>query len=200
MKKNLSRFFLIFTAMTTSLFAHNSSHAPKSAHAVFGGGCFWCTEALFQNLPGVLSVQAGFAGGTTKNPTYKEVCVGDTGHAEVIQVTFDPSKISYNQLLDLFWRAHDPTTWNQQGADQGPQYRSVIFTTSPEQQKLAEISKKKAQAQFSQPIVTTIQPLIAFYSAEDLHQNYYQKNPTAPYCCAVIAPKLEKFKIPTGSH
>ena len=180
--------------MMTSLLAHDSSEAVKPAQAVLGGGCFWCTEALFQKLPGVLAVKSGFAGGATKNPTYEEVCTGRTGHAEVIQVTYDPKKVSYDQLLDLFWRAHDPTTWNQQGADLGPQYRSVIFTTTPEQQRLAEASKKKTQESFSKPIVTEIKPLTVFYPAEDLHQNYYLNNKNAPYCRAVIAPKLEKLQ------
>ncbi|MFZ4115359.1 MAG: peptide-methionine (S)-S-oxide reductase MsrA [Chthoniobacterales bacterium] len=169
--------------------------SPTTAQAVLGGGCFWCMEALFQKLPGVLSVQSGFAGGTTKNPTYEKVCEGNTGHAEVIEITYDPKKISYNQLLDLFWRAHDPTTWNQQGADLGPQYRSVIFTTSPEQQQIAEASKKNAQAYFEKPIVTEIKPLTHFYPAEKYHQNYYLNNRNAPYCRAVIAPKLQKLHM-----
>jgi peptide-methionine (S)-S-oxide reductase len=199
----MKKLFLIilFTFMnsffTSPTFAGNDDHvaSPTTAQAVLGGGCFWCMEALFQKLPGVLSVQSGFAGGTTKNPNYEKVCVGNTGHAEVIEITYDPQKISYNQLLDLFWRAHDPTTWNQQGADLGPQYRSVIFTTSPEQQQIAEASKKNAQAYFEKPIVTEIKPLTHFYPAEKYHQNYYLNNRNAPYCRAVIAPKLQKLHM-----
>ena len=181
--------------MITSLFATDSTASHKPAQAVLGGGCFWCMEALFQKLPGVISVQSGFAGGTIKNPTYEQVSMGNTGYAEVIQITYDPKKVSYDQLLDLFWRAHDPTTWNQQGGDLGPQYRSVIFTTSPEQQEQAEASKKNAQSYFSKPIVTEIKPLTHFYSAEKYHQNYYLNNRNAPYCRAVIAPKLQKLHM-----
>ena len=165
-----------------------------SSDAVFGGGCFWCMEALFQRLPGVTQVQSGFAGGQTKNPTYEEVCTEKTGHAEVIKVTYDPQKISYDQLLDFFWKAHDPTTLNRQGADEGTQYRSLILTTNPEQQRLAEASKKKIQAFFKAPIVTEIEPLVAFYPADISHQDYYRNHPNAPYCRAVIAPKLKKLR------
>lgn len=179
----------------TSFFATAADPSSSTEQATLGGGCFWCTEALFQKHPGVLLVKAGFAGGTTKNPTYEEVCSGKTGHAEVIQITYDPKKVSYDQLLDLFWRAHDPTTWNSQGADQGPQYRSIILTNSPEQQQLAEASKKKAQVYFSKPIVTEIKPLTAFYPADEHHQDYYLKNRNAPYCQLVIAPKLEKLNL-----
>ncbi len=181
--------------MITSIFATTSSSAATSEQAVLGSGCFWCSEALFQKLPGVISVKAGFAGGATKNPTYEEVCTGQTGHAEVIQIIYDPKKISYDQLLDLFWRSHDPTTLNQQGADMGTQYRSVIFTTSPNQESLAEASKKSAQNSFSKPIVTEIKPLTTFYAASEHHQDYYLKNSNAPYCRAVIAPKLKKLQI-----
>ncbi len=186
---------LLFTTVMTSTFATVLSSATTSAQAVFGSGCFWCSEALFQKLPGVTSVKAGFAGGTTKNPTYEEICTGQTGHAEVVQITYDPKKVSYDQLLDLFWRSHDPTTLNQQGADTGTQYRSVIFTTSPEQQRLAEASKKSTQGLFSKPIVTEIKPFTGFYPADAHHQDYYLKNSNAPYCRAVIAPKLKKFQI-----
>lgn len=178
--------------MTTSLFA---TPCENSEQAVFGGGCFWCLEALFQTLPGVTHVQAGFAGGATKHPTYEEVCTGQTGHAEVIEVTYDEKKTSYAQLLDFFWRVHDPTTLNRQGADVGTQYRSIILTTTPEHQRLAELSKKKAQAAFKNPIVTEIKPLVAFYPADISHQDYYRTHPNAPYCRAVIAPKLEKLKV-----
>lgn len=187
---------LFFIFMTLSSFAIASeTSSSQTPQVTLGGGCFWCTEALFQKYPGVLSVKAGFAGGTTKNPTYEEVCTGKTGHAEVIQITYDPTKVSYDQLLDLFWRAHDPTTFNQQGADLGPQYRSIILTNSTEQQRLAEASKKRAQAYFAKPIVTEIKPLSVFYPAEEHHQDYYLKNKTAPYCQLVIAPKLEKLHL-----
>lgn len=183
-----------FMIVTPSLFAATvSSKKNRPSQAILGGGCFWCMEALFQKLPGVLSVHSGFAGGTIKNPSYEQVSGGNTGYAEVIQVTYDPKKISYDQLLNLFWRAHDPTTLNQQGGDFGPQYRSVIFTTTPEQQMAAEISKKNAQSYFNKPIVTEIKPLPHFYPAEQYHQNYYLKNPNAPYCRAVIAPKIVKL-------
>ena len=185
----------ILTSMISSMLATEPNALKDQDQAVLGGGCFWCMEALFQKLPGVISVQSGFAGGSSKNPTYEKVCEGGTGHAEVIEITYDPKKISYDQLLDLFWRAHDPTTWNQQGADLGPQYRSVIFTTSPEQHKLAEASRKNAQDCFAKPIVTQIEPLTHFYPAEKYHQNYYQNNRNAPYCRAVIAPKLKKLHM-----
>ena len=171
--------------------------SPKSATATFGGGCFWCIDAVFQNLPGVLKITSGFAGGTKADPTYDQVCTGRTGHAEVIQITYDPSKVSYNQLLDLFWKAHDPTTLNRQGADTGTQYRSIILTSSPEEVTEAEASKKKAQAQFPDPIVTEIKPLTVFYPAESYHQDYYKNNKERnPYCQAVIAPKLKKLGMP----
>jgi len=154
-------------------------------------------DAVFQNLPGVIKITSGFAGGTKADPTYDQVCSGRTGHAEVIQITYDPSKVSYNQLLDLFWKAHDPTTLNRQGADHGTQYRSIILTTTPEEVSEAETSKKKAQAQFPDPIVTEIKPLITFYPAEQYHQYYYQNNKDRnPYCQAVIAPKLKKLGLP----
>jgi peptide-methionine (S)-S-oxide reductase len=165
--------------------------------ATFGGGCFWCIDAVFQNLPGVIKIKSGFAGGTKADPTYDQVCSGRTDHAEVIQITYDPSKVSYNQLLDLFWKAHDPTTLNRQGADAGTQYRSIILTSSPEEATEAETSKKKAQAQFHDPIVTEIKPLTVFYPAEQYHQDYYQNNKDRnPYCQVVIAPKLKKLGLP----
>ena len=195
MKKNL--LFIIFFSipMITSFAATESTSSPKEGHAVLGGGCFWCMEALFQKLPGVIAVQSGFAGGRTKNPSYEEVSCGGTGHAEVIKITYDSTKISYDQLLDFFWRAHDPTTLNQQGADIGPQYRSIILTTSLAQQQEAETSKKKAQKYFSSPIVTEIFLLTHFYPAEKYHQKYFENNRLAPYCRAVIAPKLKKLQM-----
>ncbi len=163
--------------------------------ATLGGGCFWCIEAVFERLDGVQSVVAGYAGGSKLNPTYKEVCAGTTGHAEVAQITYDPSKISYKQLLDVFWEAHDPTTLNRQGADVGTQYRSVIFYQNEQQKQIAEKSKAEAQKDFKSAMVTEIKPLSIFYEAENYHQDYYNNNPNAPYCTFVIRPKLEKLKL-----
>jgi peptide-methionine (S)-S-oxide reductase len=162
--------------------------------ATLGGGCFWCTEALFQMLPGVKSVTSGYAGGTKANPTYQDVCRGDTGHAEVIQIEFDPKQVSYDKILSTFWEAHDPTTLNAQGADHGTQYRSIILYNSETQKAAAEKSKAEAQKNFSKPIVTEIAPLKVFYKAEADHQNYYRNNQRAPYCRLVIQPKVEKFE------
>jgi peptide-methionine (S)-S-oxide reductase len=164
--------------------------------ATFGSGCFWCTEAIFQQVDGVIKVESGYSGGKVKNPTYKEVCSGLTGHAEVIQVTYDPKKVSFEELLEFFWKSHDPTTLNRQGADAGTQYRSVIFYHNDEQKKLAETYKNKLDASgaFDNPIVTEITPFTEFYRAEDYHQNYYNLNGNAPYCSYVIQPKVEKFK------
>jgi len=176
----------------------------KTELATFGGGCFWCTEAIFQMVPGVKSVASGFAGGTKENPTYKEVCTGTTGHAEVIQVEYDPKVVSYEKLLETFWEAHDPTTLNRQGADTGTQYRSIILYSNDAQKTAAEKSKAEAQKQFSKPIVTEIVPLKKFYKAEDYHQDYYRNNPHAGYCQVVIRPKVEKFekklKEPVAQH
>jgi peptide-methionine (S)-S-oxide reductase len=162
--------------------------------ATLGGGCFWCTEAVFQMLPGVKSVTSGYAGGTKENPTYKEVCSGDTGHAEVIQIEYDPKTIAYEKLLETFWEAHDPTTLNSQGADHGTQYRSIILYSSQAQKAAAEKSKAEAQKHFLRPIVTEIVPLMKFYRAEGYHQDYYRDNPNQPYCRMVIRPKVEKFE------
>lgn len=163
--------------------------------ATLGAGCFWCVEAVFERLDGVKSVEAGYAGGTKANPTYEEVCSGTTGHAEVARITFDPSKISYEKILEWFWKSHDPTTLNRQGADVGTQYRSVIFYHDDRQKAIAETSKRHAQEMFSEPIVTEIQLLKAFYVAENYHQDYYRNNPNAPYCTFVIRPKLKKLKL-----
>jgi len=169
---------------------------PNLETAVFGGGCFWCLEAVFQRLPGVKSVESGYAGGGVENPTYKKVCGGNTGHAEVVRVSFDPSQISYRDLLDVFFAIHDPTTLNRQGNDVGTQYRSVIFYNSAEQRREAEqaIAALTAAKEFSAPIVTTVEPLATFYVAEDYHQNYFNENSNQPYCRFIIAPKLEKFR------
>lgn len=162
--------------------------------ATLGGGCFWCTEAVFERFEGVKAVVSGYAGGKVPNPTYKQICTGETGHAEVIQIEFNPSKITYSQILEIFWVAHDPTTLNRQGADVGTQYRSTIMYHSEAQNKAAEESKKKAQANFKSPIVTEIVPISIFYKAEDYHQDYFKNNPNQPYCAAVIGPKLRSLE------
>ena len=166
-------------------------------HATFGAGCFWCVEAVFEQLDGVLDVRAGYTGGSTNNPTYEDICTGKTGHAEVIQIDFDPSLIRYKKLLDIFWKSHDPTTLNRQGGDTGTQYRSVIYFHSETQKELARKSKDAADKMklYSDPIVTEISPLTKFYIAENYHQDYYRINQNAPYCQLVIRPKLEKLKI-----
>src|SRR5262249_23454692 len=162
----------------------------------FGGGCFWCTEAVFQQLMGVDAVVPGYSGGTTKGPTYRQVCSGTTGHAEAIQITYDPSVISYEELLEVFWKTHDPTTLDRQGNDFGPQYRSAIFYHNEEQKVLAEHYKQKLDASglFPAPIVTEVVPFTEFYRAESYHQNYFAQNSTKPYCRVVITPKLDKLK------
>jgi peptide-methionine (S)-S-oxide reductase len=173
------------------------SQSPATNHlevATLGGGCFWCMEAVYERLPGVVSVTSGFAGGHTENPTYQQVCTGTTGHAEVTQIAFDPAKISYARLLDVFWQAHDPTTLNRQGADEGTQYRSIILYHNERQKLIAEKSKLAAQADFSHPIVTEIVPFEKFYPAEAYHQGYYDDNSSQPYCQVVIKPKLEKLE------
>jgi len=162
--------------------------------ATFGGGCFWCTEAVYERIEGVKSVVSGYSGGKTVKPTYKEICNGDTGHAEVIQIEFDPTVVSYKELLEVFWMAHDPTTLNRQGNDTGTQYRSVIFYHDDEQKKLAEQSKMDAAPQFKRPIVTEISKAETFYPAEDYHQDYFAKNPQNPYCNYFIPPNLIKLK------
>ncbi len=163
--------------------------------ATLGAGCFWCTEAVFARLPGVVTVKPGYAGGSVVNPTYKQICKGDTGHAEVAQITFDSAKLTFSELLETFWKMHDPTTLNRQGADVGTQYRSIIFYHSGEQKAAAEASKKKAAAKFEDPIVTEISEAPTFYPAEDYHHNYYNLNKNQPYCRNVIAPKLKKAGV-----
>ena len=166
----------------------------KIETATLGGGCFWCMEAVYERLPGVISVTSGFAGGHVINPTYHDVCGGDTGHAEVTQITFDPAKISYAKLLEVFWQAHDPTTLSRQGADEGTQYRSIILYHDEKQKLIAEKAKLAAQADFHKPIVTEIAPFTKFYPAEDYHQGYYDANSGQPYCQVIITPKLEKLE------
>jgi peptide-methionine (S)-S-oxide reductase len=165
-------------------------------HATLGGGCFWCLEAVFLDLKGVCRVQSGYAGGTVPNPTYEQVCSGRTGHAEVVQVDFDPTELSYADLLKVFFAIHDPTTLNRQGADVGTQYRSVIFTHDPEQEATARdvIRELEAEGLFDAPIVTQVEPLETFYPAEGYHQEYFARNPYQPYCMAVVAPKVGKFR------
>lgn len=200
MKKLLSKIFLLIILLQSSLISQTEGLKMetniKSELATIGAGCFWCVEAIFQNLDGVSSVVSGYAGGRTENPTYQEVCSGETGHAEVCQLTFDPNKISFEDLLEVFWSIHDPTTLNRQGADIGTQYRSVIFYHSDKQKSSAERLKKvlDESGAFENKIVTEIVPAEKFYPAEDYHQNYFDENKSAPYCSFVIRPKLEKFK------
>lgn len=168
----------------------------KAENAVFGGGCFWCTEAVFAELKGVTRVESGYSGGTTLNPDYNAVCTGETGHAEVIKITFDPDVISFEKLLEVFFLTHDPTTLNRQGADVGTQYRSVVFYTNEKQKELTnEVIKRLNQKKvYKNPIVTEVSALINYYPAENYHQNYYERNGTQSYCRFVIQPKMEKFK------
>jgi len=170
------------------------SAPPGLPTATFGMGCFWCAQALFEKFGGITKIDCGYAGGHTVNPTYEDVCSDQTGHAEVVKITYDPSKISYQQLLDIFWDVHDPTTLNQQGADEGTQYRSIILYETPEQKRLAEASKQAEEAKLKKPVTTEIVPLQAFYRAEEYHQDYFKKNPHAPYCLFVISPKLQKLE------
>jgi peptide-methionine (S)-S-oxide reductase len=183
--------------LPTNLSAEDKPPAPAAPGlqtATFGMGCFWCAQALFEKFGGITQIVCGYAGGHTVNPTYEDVCSDQTGHAEVVQITYDPAKISYQQLLDIFWDVHDPTTLDQQGADMGTQYRSIILYSTPEQMRLAEASKQAEQAKLKKPVTTEIVPLKAFYRAEEYHQDYFKKNPHAPYCVFVISPKLEKLE------
>jgi peptide-methionine (S)-S-oxide reductase len=161
-----------------------------------GGGCFWCVEAVYQELQGVQSAVSGYAGGTVDNPTYYQVCSGTTGHAEVVQITFDPKIISFEDILYVFWRTHDPTTLNRQGYDVGTQYRSIILYHSEQQRAIAEQSKRDTDASglWPSPIITEISPFTTFYKAEDYHQNFYRDNPYQPYCLAIIDPKISKLR------
>jgi len=168
----------------------------KTDTATFGTGCFWCTEAIFQQLEGVLKVSSGYSGGHVVNPTYEQVCEKNTGHAEVVQVVYDPAKITFDELLEVFWQTHDPTTLNRQGNDVGPQYRSVIFYHNNEQKQRAEHYKNELDksGSWDNKIITAIEPYKNFYVAENYHQNYYNNNGSQPYCYFVIRPKLEKFE------
>ena len=208
---NLSAALLALAALFTSGIFARAADAPKTstnqvskmnaipdgAEAItLGSGCFWCTEAVFQQIPGVLSVTSGYMGGKTKNPTYEDICTGKSGHAEVARVVFDPKKTTLDKVLLAFWKSHDPTTLNRQGADAGTQYRSAIFYYTDEQKAVAEKSKVKVASAFDQPIVTEITKAVEFYPAEDYHQNYYQLNKNRnPYCRVIIAPKLRKLDL-----
>jgi peptide-methionine (S)-S-oxide reductase len=173
----------------------NEEEKASLKTATFGAGCFWCVEAVFENLDGVKAVESGYMGGKTKDPTYREVSSGQTGHAEVTRIYFDPAVITFETLLDWLWRSHNPTTLNRQGADAGTQYRSAIYYHSEAQREAAEASKAAAQKMFSDPIVTEITSASEFYIAEDYHQDYYRLNKTAPYCQMVIQPKLKKLDL-----
>jgi peptide-methionine (S)-S-oxide reductase len=164
--------------------------------ATLAGGCFWCLDAVFKDLRGVESVESGYSGGSLPNPTYYQVCEGTTGHAEVLQIKFDPEQVSYEELLEVFFTIHDPTTLNRQGADVGSQYRSAIFYHTPEQKQTAEqvIDRLNAEKIWDKPIVTEVAPLAEFFPAEQYHQNYFEQNPNQPYCMAVVAPKVAKFR------
>ncbi|HEY5614388.1 MAG TPA: peptide-methionine (S)-S-oxide reductase MsrA [Bacteroidota bacterium] len=188
-------FAVMMVLLTSTAFSQKGKEMAQLEKATFGAGCFWCVEAVFERLGGVKSVVAGYAGGTKANPTYEEVCTGNTGHAEVAHITYDPAVIKFETLLEWLWKSHDPTTLNRQGADAGTQYRSVIFYHDDAQKNIAEKSKSTAQAMFKDPIVTEIQPLTKFYEAENYHQDYYKNNQNAPYCTFVIKPKLKKLKL-----
>ena len=191
MKNNIK--LIIICLFLSNLYGEKSMKEMQKA--TFGAGCFWCVEAVFERLDGVLDVLPGYSGGHKKNPTYREICTGMTGHAEVAQITFDPTIVTFNDLLKMFWRSHDPTTRNRQGNDIGTQYRSAIFYHNNEQKTIAEESKNKADNSnvFLNPIVTEITKLDKFWPAEDYHNNYYVNNMDQPYCRVIIKPKLDKL-------
>lgn len=198
--------FFVFTVVSCNELKSNTNikenetvmnnPSSKTDTATFGQGCFWCAEAIFERVEGVKSVTCGYAGGNVANPTYEQVCTGKTGHAEVVQIVYDPDKISFDDLLKIFWQTHDPTTLNKQGADVGEQYRSIILYHNESQKEKAEYYKNELQksGSWDNPIVTQIVPLTKFYRAEEYHQHYYDKNPYQGYCSFVIAPKVEKFE------
>jgi peptide-methionine (S)-S-oxide reductase len=173
-----------------------TTEKPIVEKATLGGGCFWCLEAVFEQVRGVLQVESGYAGGSVPQPTYRQVCTGDTGHAEVVQVVFDPAVISFREILEIFFGTHDPTTLNRQGMDAGTQYRSAIFYHTPQQKQVAEelIAELNAAGTWGAPIVTEVVPFQMFYPAEDYHREYFRRNPNQPYCLAVISPKVAKFR------
>jgi peptide-methionine (S)-S-oxide reductase len=184
---------LMLGLLTMQAADQNKPATNQTALATFGGGCFWCTEALFERVKGVKAVVSGYAGGQQANPTYKQVCSGGTGHAEVVQIEYDPKQVSYETLLEIFLDTHDPTTLNKQGADEGTQYRSIILYHDEAQKQAAEKVKKAVALNYKDSVTTEIVPLKKFYPAEEYHQDYFAKNPNAPYCAFVIRPKLQKF-------
>lgn len=191
MKKTL---FLALFLIGFNSYMNAKETSMKQEVATFGGGCFWCLEAVFEETRGVLDVVNGYAGGEVQNPTYEQVCSGTTGHAEVVQITFDPTVISYEALLKIFWLIHDPTTLNRQGNDVGTQYRSVIFYHDEQQKERAAASIKEFSSKFTKPIVTEMKPLEVFYKAEAYHQDYFKNNPNQGYCVFVVSPKVAHFK------
>ena len=196
-KRRLIPFYFIGIILGLILAGTEKNIKQNMEQATFGAGCFWCVEAVFEQLDGVIDVRSGYTGGSTNNPTYEDICTGNTGHAEVIQIDFDSTLISYDKLLNIFWKSHDPTTFNRQGADEGTQYRSAIYYHSEGQKALAQKSKDATYKMklYSDPIVTEISPLTKFYIAENYHQDYFRINQNAPYCQIVIKPKLDKLKI-----
>jgi peptide-methionine (S)-S-oxide reductase len=192
---------VVVSIMGLALSASAGEPAPAGSKGMerevitLGGGCFWCMEAVFQQLKGVVSIESGYSGGAVENPTYKQVCTGQTGHAEVVQVTFDPRVVSLHDVLAVFFALHDPTTVNRQGADVGSQYRSVVFYRTPEQRDAVQavVRELESNKTYSSPIVTQLEPFKVFYKAEAYHQDYYEQNPNQPYCMLVISPKLSKF-------
>jgi len=207
--RSLSTLFAIMSAIPLTASAADDKPA-KTETAIVGGGCFWCTEGAYKIVPGVIKVVSGYSGGAKENPSYEDICTGTTGHAEVVQVTYDPAKLTYKDVIDLFFDLHDPTTVTKedaiihgkfmpkgtpyQGHDYGTQYRSIILFETEEQKKLAEQSKAEAAKKFPEPIATEIVPLKKFYAAEDYHQDYFKNNPNQPYCSAVVGPKIRHFK------
>jgi peptide-methionine (S)-S-oxide reductase len=196
---NRSLLAALAALLSCTMNATSDSVAPQPAHALqsayFGGGCFWCLEAYFETLPGVKTVVSGYAGGQTPNPSYEDVCTGETGHAEVVRIDFDPATVSYETLLGKFWLIHDPTTLNRQGPDAGTQYRSIILYTDDAQRAAAERSRTAIQERLADRVVTEIVSLKKFYEAEEYHQDYFRRNPNQGYCRAVIAPKLKKLGV-----
>ena len=197
-KRTQIPFYLIWIIFGFILAETEKNINQNIEQATFGAGCFWCVEAVFEQLDGVVDVRAGYTGGNTENPIYEDICSGKTRHAEVIQIDYDSSLISFEKLLDIFWKSHDPTTLNRQGADVGTQYRSAIFYHSEKQKETADTSRKKTNKSdlYTDPIVTEITPLTKFYIAENYHQDYFRINKNAPYCQLVIKPKLDKLYKP----
>jgi peptide-methionine (S)-S-oxide reductase len=196
---NLTIVYLLFQILLFDMQPVQTNRIKMNGYietATLGGGCFWCTQAVFDKIKGVVSVTCGYSGGFTKNPSYQEVCTGSTGHAEVVQIKFKPAIISFREILDIFFSSHDPTSLNRQGADVGTQYRSVIFYENIAQKNITEekINELKSSGIYSQPVVTQVEKLNIFYKAEDYHQNYFAKNPNAAYCKIVIKPKVEKLE------